>query len=418
MKKIIALVGLLSGMAFGYDPVYYTQLNPPAPQVGSISVSSITAGSISVSTVTTGNINGTFIGLGRNRIINGDMVFDQEKEGGTYSSSGGQAHYALDNWRYEGTGIASFTYVRTSESLPPNQKFYQAMKMTAISSGTITHSDGVNMEYTQDPVYMRDWAWGTSAAVPITTQFWVLASSAGTYTIAFLNGVNSRSYVSTYSVTTANTWQKEIITIPGDTSGNRSVWPSSGNVFGLKTVWDTGSGSDVITSSLNSWLVGQSVWKAAGSINLSDSLGVLYLTGIQQEIGSQATEFEFMDYSTELNILQHYYWKSFPPGTAVGTGKGGPGAISYINQLANAAPYGVQIVFPVPMFATPVMTTYNPITPNAKWWNVPFGIDSGVATLYNSGATGVLVSNAGLAGETPGQLLEIHATANARLGGP
>lgn len=408
-----------------------TYLNVTSGTAGNFTIlngsfTTFTGSNATITNLNTSNINGTFIGLGRNRILNGDMRIDQVREGTAYSTAsggslagGGQAFYALDQWRFEATVSSTFTVLQTGESLPPttlNSLFNKAMRISIISSGTINASDAANMEYPMDPVYEQDFGWGSSAAVPVTLQFWVVSSSAGIHSIAFLNGVNSRSYVTTYTIAAQNTWQREIITIPGDTAGAPAVWPTSGTVFGLKIVWDMGSGSGVTTSTLGQWQNG-SVWRASGSDDFVKSLASVYFTGVQLEIGSTATSFEYMPYDMELRSLQRYYWKSFPSGTVVGTGKGYPGAISYISQVAGATAYGVQVVFPTPMLTTPVITTYNPTSANAKWYNQSIPADSGASTIFNTGSTGFLLYNIGLGPEGAGQLINIHATANARLGG-
>lgn len=308
--------------------------------------------------VITPSIGRTFIGLGRNRILNGAMRIDQNRQGSAYStavggslSNGGQAFYALDQWRFESTVSSTFTVLQTNESLPPttaNSLFNQAMRIAVISSSTVGAADAANMEYPMDPVYQVDWGWGSSNAVPVTLQFWVLSSSAGVHSVAFLNGVNSRSYVSTYTVT-QNVWEKKIITIPGDTAGNPSNWPSSGTVFGLKVVWDMGSGSNVTTATLGQWQAG-SVWKASGADNYTNGLANVYFTGIQLEVGPKATSFEYMPYDDELRHLQRYF-----------TVIGGHLSTEILSsgQCFSTSGCDIPIRWPVTMFTTPTVTVNN-----------------------------------------------------------
>jgi len=420
MRSAITIIFIFSLSGFSYA-TYTEILNPYTNQFDFVAIDpNIPISTGTISAFTTSSINGTFIGLGRNRILNGDMRFDQNNEGASYTTSVG-SFYALDQWRFESTGISTYTITRTGANLP-NTFFNEAMKVVAIASGTIVAATSSNMEYAMEPAYQEDWGWGTGSAVSITLQFYVYCSSAGTYSISLLNGINSRSYVSTYTVTAANTWQKEIITFPGDTVGGTSVWPSSSTVgteFGLKVVWDLGTGSNSTTSTLNQWQ-SANTWKASGSNSLQSSLGTIYFTGIQLEIGSKATAFEYLPYNMELAALQRYYWKTFLAGTRVAGGAGTDGTVGYISQIAGiAGADGVYVKFPVEMLTAPTITFYNPQVVNAKWRNVSAVADSGTASDAGvpHGTNGFFAYNPQVAGDGAGAYIAVHLTANARLGG-
>lgn len=451
MKKLLLLLLLMAVPALAkgpkhnfQDPLMNDEMNNiykdiQFPKISYGSASTMTITQLNVSTLTlsgslnTAFINGTFIGLGRNRILNGDMRVDQFHEGAGYATSvggslaggglnGGQAFYALDQWRFEATVSSTFTITRTNESLPPtvaNSLFNQAMRVSFISSSTIAASDAANMEYPMDPVYQSDFGWGSSAAVPVTLQFWVLCAAAGSHSISFLNGIDSRSYVSTYTIATPNVWQKEVITVPGDTAGTPAVWPTSGTVFGLKVVWDMGSGSNITTSNLNQWQTG-ALWRAAGTNDFTTQLAAVYFTGVQLEIGTTATSFEYMPLDMEIHALQKYFYKTFPQGTAVASATGFPGSVGYVAQIAGTAPgpgFAISLRFPAEMLYTPVVTTYNPGTANAKWRNSSANTDSATPLIFNSAPTGLIIHNPQVAGDGAGTLQAIHLTANSRLGG-
>lgn len=358
----------------------------------------------------------SLLGNSKNRVLNGEMLFDQNKEGGSYSTSVKQAIYTLDQWRVESSGVPDVSISRSTEAAP-NAFFPTVMKIQTSLAGSPAHNDGCNLEYPMEPFYMRDFGWGTASAKTITLSFWALSSNSGTYSISFLNGIDSRSYVSTYTLVT-NIWSYVTITVPGDTTGPVTNWPTSGNVFGLKIVWDLGSGSDVTTSALNSWQAG-ALWKATGSSNLVSTLNaVLYLTGVQLEIGSSATAFEFSPYPDMLLKLQRYYVKSFPVGTAVAQGGGPAGTIVYFVHNTGVNPDGVYVPFPVTMSTTPTITTFNLSSSNSKWYNQSAATDSGAATAGNIGTGGFTLINAQASGDgTIGQTLAIHYTANSRAGG-
>lgn len=379
---------------------------------------------------TAGSINKTFVGLGRNRILNGEMLFDQKNETddahttSAYSSAGGVAHYGLDQWRFEDTNPTSvYDVIRTSETLPigiSNYLFHNAMKIRVITPSPVLAGDGVNMEYPMEGYYMRDFRWGTADAQPVTLSFWVLTSSGGTYSITLLqDNYSTRSYVTTYSVD-ANGWKHVIITVPGDTQTPQSNWPMTG--FGLKVVWDLGSGPVVETSSINTWL-NSTVWKAAGTNSLTAGANVMYLTGVQLEIGSQATAFEYVPYDIQLRQLQRYFFKTIPQGFPCTGQQGLGGALSYVAHSTgtSAGGDGVYLHFPSEMTGQfpATITTFNPVVPGGvTWYNLTQSLVSGTPTNPITGGTGGLILNPQVATDKQGDVLALHICVDERLGGP
>lgn len=366
------------------------------------------------------SVTASIVGAGKNRILNGAMLFDQNKEGGAYSTSGKAALYTLDQWRVESTGTPDFSVTRVSVG-PQNNFFTNSLQISSVTSpGSPSASDGCNLEYPMDPVYQTDWGWGTSTAKTVTLSFWALSSLAGTYSISLLNGLDTRSYVTTYTLPT-NTWTFVTVTVPGDITGPQSNWPTTGIAFGLKTVWDLGSGSTVTTSTLNTWQAG-SFWKATGSANFISGANTFLLTGVQLEIGSSATSFEVVPYTDMLLRLQRYYWKTFPQGVAVGTAKGYPGSLTYLAQIANAtAGYGMPVRFPVEQFGNPSFpitpTFYSPTASNAKWYNSSTSADSGTANSAFWAPSGCFILNPQVSGDGVGQTISVHMVSDARPGG-
>ena len=60
------------------------------------------------------------------------------------------------------------------------------------------------------------------SAQPVTLSFWAWCSLTGTFSGALRKRsyAATRSYLFTYSIPTANTWTKIVVTIPGDTGWN------------------------------------------------------------------------------------------------------------------------------------------------------------------------------------------------------
>ena len=82
--------------------------------------------------------------------------------------------------------------------------------------------------------------YGTADAQTATVSFWVKASVTGTYPVALTNNDFTRSFVTTYTISSANTWEKKTVTIAGDTSGTWNV----DNLTGINVMFSLDTGAD------------------------------------------------------------------------------------------------------------------------------------------------------------------------------
>ena len=133
------------------------------------------------------------------------------------------------------------------------------------------------------------------------------ASQTGTYNVSFSNDDDNRSYVTTYTIDTANTWEYKTITVNGDTSG---TWKNDANT-GLSVRFDYGSGSTYTTGTTNTWLAGSFV-KSTGTTNLLTTLNAtLDITLVQLEKGGVATPFEYIHLGASFARCERYYQRCY-----------------------------------------------------------------------------------------------------------
>ena len=250
----------------------------------------------------TATINGStptvYNTMGKNRIINGAMEIDQRNAGASVST-GNSNTYITDRFNIR-TATGSGSTGQQSSTAPAG--YYKSL-VTTIGTGASPSASDLNWIYQGiEGLNVADLNWGTSDAKAITVSFWVRSSVTGTYAVSVVNSSVNRSYVATYSVTSANTWEQKSVTIPGDTSG---TWLTT-NGLGIYLFFDLGCGSDrqgTADTWLGSWAIGTS-----SSVKLVQTSGAtLYITGVQLEVGSVATEFERRPYGTELMLCQRYF---------------------------------------------------------------------------------------------------------------
>jgi hypothetical protein len=239
----------------------------------------------------------------KNIIINGDMSIAQRATSVTGVNSGG--YYTCDRWRFGGN-LGAFTMSQETD-VPTGQGFSNSVKLecttaenTSTAVDTITlfsqRVEGQNLQYLKK---------GTSSAESTTASFWVKSNKTGTYILEMYDTDNSRTISKSYTIDSASTWEKKTLTFAGDTTG------AFGNDNGgsLRFNFWLGAGTFYSSGTLaTSWQTYDNTDRAVGQINLADTVGnELYITGIQLEAGTTASDFEFLPYDVNLRRCQRYY---------------------------------------------------------------------------------------------------------------
>jgi len=236
----------------------------------------------------------------KNRIINGAMVIDQRNAGASVSVSTSGV-YVLDRWKNRAFGGGVFS-VQQSSTAPAGFTNSTLYTVTTADS-SIAAGDNYWIIQEIEGYNVADLNWGTANAKTITISFWVRSSVTGTFNVALCNGTAyDRSYVTTYTINSANTYEYKTVTIAGDTTG---TWGTT-NGGGITLIFNLGSGTDY-QATANTWVAGFKQ-ATAGSTNwIATNGATLYITGVQLEVGSSATGFEYRQYTTELQLCQRYF---------------------------------------------------------------------------------------------------------------
>ena len=240
----------------------------------------------------------------KNRLINSGMVIDQRYSGGAISASTlGAGAYTIDRWVYGASQSNNFSAQQNQGSVTTPAGFVNYLGLTVASSYSIGSSDYFNIAQRIEGFNVADLGWGTSNAKTVTLSFWVYSSLTGTFGGALRNSAHNRSYPFTYSIPVANTWTQISITIAGDTSG---TWLTTNGV-GIELDFGLGVGS-TYSGTAGSW-AGSNYLSATGAVSVVGTSGAtFYLTGVQLEVGSSATGFEYRQYGQELALCQRYFY--------------------------------------------------------------------------------------------------------------
>ena len=264
----------------------------------------------------------------RNRIINGDMRIDQRNAGAAVTVNSSTDTYAVDRFPAVAAGGGAFSYQRSTTSATNFSNSLLATVTTVDSS--IAAADFYGIQHKIEGFNTADFNSGTANAKTITLSFWVRSSVTGTYGVSFGNNANNRWYPSSYSISSANTWEQKSITLTCDTSG---TWDTTTGT-GLWIWFDLGSGSDYQGTS-NAW-AGSTKFTISGATQwIANSGATFYITGVQLEVGSVATPFERRDYGTELSRCFRYF-------QMISSGNNSALPIQFIGQSGGVsiAPFG------------------------------------------------------------------------------
>jgi hypothetical protein len=239
----------------------------------------------------------------RNILINGGMDLAQR---GTSTSSITSNTYSLDRFLLSFSGSIGTWTVAQDTTVPTGQGFAKSTKIDCTTADA-SPASGDRIFYTQriegqNLQYLKK---GTSSAESLTLSFWVRSNKTGTYIINLYDGDNNRQISKSYTISSADTWEKKELTFAGDTTGAFN----NDNAVSLYCNFYLGAGTDYTSGTLaTSWETPTNANAAVGQVNLADSTSnEWYVTGIQLEAGSVASDFEFLPVDVNKNRCLRYY---------------------------------------------------------------------------------------------------------------
>jgi hypothetical protein len=239
-----------------------------------------------------------------------------------------------------GNVSSKFTIQQNAGAVTPPQGFTNYLGVTSSAATTVGAGESYTLRQIIEGFNIADLGWGTANAQTVTLSFWVRSSLTGNFGGSLRNSASNRSYPYTYTISSANTWEYKTVTIAGDTSG---TWLTN-NGIGVTVFFGLGVGS-TFSGTSGAWSAGNFISPTGATSVVGTSGATFYVTGVQLEVGSVATPFEFRSIGQELALCQRYYWKNQPDTTAsktLGTG--------FNNLTTNMY---VFVSFPVPMRTFP-----------------------------------------------------------------
>lgn len=286
-------------------------------------------------------------------IINGAMTVAQRGASGTLAST---KNYLVDRFYASRLGGLADIFDTSQASDAPNG-FSKSYKLTQDgTSVTLSGTNASGVAYIPEGQDYEHLQWGTSTAKSVTVSFYVKSSITGTFAFTIASSNSDQDIAKEYTINTASTWEKKVLTIPAPTSG---TWGTGTSIFG-SLVWGIAGvlGSTRETTNIDAWGSGSggaSVTVTANSTNaVATTSGATWqITGIKLEVGSTATDFEHRSYGDELLRCQRYCYRPFvSSASSVDAELGWPRFFASLYSGGGQ----VYITYPVSMRTDPVLT--------------------------------------------------------------
>ena len=244
----------------------------------------------------------------RNLIINGAMQVAQRGTSATSLGNGNSGYHTVDRFKFAEGGSPTYAFTMSQSTTAPTG-FSNSLKLDCTTADTsLASGDALLIEHRIEAQNLQHLKYGTSSAESITLSFWVRSNLTGTYVVWFYQEDDNRSASKTYTISAADTWEHKTITLSGDQTGIID----NDNGIGFRIGWYLASGTSYTSGTANTdWQTLDNTNRAAGlNVNLASSTSnEWYLTGVQLEVGEQATPFEHRSIGDELARCMRYYYR-------------------------------------------------------------------------------------------------------------
>jgi hypothetical protein len=264
------------------------------------------------------NVLGSDIGeqalSNRNVIINGAMQIAQR--GTSTASITATGYYTADRFPIGLSSLGTWTQSQEADA-PTGSGLRNSLKVLCTTAdASPAAGDFMFLQQSLEGQNVQQFLKGTSSAKQFALSFWVKSNVTGTYIAEIRDADNTRTVATSYTISASATWEKKTIIFPADTTGAFD----NDNAVSLQLSFWLGAGTTYTSGTLQTtWAAQTNANRAVGQTNLAAATSNYWqVTGVQLEVGSVATPFEFEDYSTTLAKCQRYYTRfGFPYGNSV-----------------------------------------------------------------------------------------------------
>jgi hypothetical protein len=270
--------------------------------IDKITTASITDANVTAAKLASGTVQNQ--SAFRNIIINGDMSLAQRATSTASITSDG--YYTVDRFLTEMASFGTWTQSQYADA-PSGQGFNNSLKMDCTTAnGSLAANVIALVGQSIEGQMLQAICQGTANAKQTTLSFWHKHTKTGTNIVELLDADNANAVSGAYTQSVSNTWEKATITFPANTSGTYG----NDNARSLRIRFIMGAGSNYTSGTLaTTWQTSiTDANRYAGQVNNADSTSNNFMiTGVQYEVGTSASDFEFLPVDVNLNRCQRYF---------------------------------------------------------------------------------------------------------------
>ena len=242
----------------------------------------------------------------RNLIYNGAMQITQRAAvGSAQTGKTTSGFYTADRFQHVISSLGTWTDTTIAEA-PTGSGFRNSFKVECTTAdASPAAGDYMLVRQQLEGQDLQRLAKGTSSAQALVLTFWVRSNVTGTYIVELEDLDNTRSISKSYTVSASATWEKKEITFAADTTG---VLDNDNAASASLNFW-LGAGTTYTSGTLaTNWGAQTNANRAVGQTNLASATSQYWqITGVQLEVGSVSSPYEFLPYGDELARCQRYY---------------------------------------------------------------------------------------------------------------
>ena len=297
----------------------------------------------------------------KNMIINGAMTINQRSGTSSYTipHGTGGSYGGPDRWAVNEATDGSVSVNMDGDPAGANgdgydvQEFTRAFQLACAGTASLSSSHNVHFFQNIEGYNMAHLGWGTMSAKPVTLSFWVKTNVTGVFAVGLENSTPDRCCIRDYKQKGDSKWNKVVLTFPGCTDG---TWNTT-NGCGMRVRFCLASGVQYDDGVDGVWVNSDELCTTTSQVvNFMDSTNNrFFITGVQLEVGKNATEFEHRSYGEELALCQRYFVKMYGSTGGLSTQDGG---IATLANWTDTAAYG-PIFMPVDMRTSPGLSGYS-----------------------------------------------------------
>ena len=286
-----------------------------------ITAANVTTAKIADANVTTAKLAASSAIIGKNLLENGDMLVSQR--GALTGLGGSSAMTSMDRWHLMSAGSPQGR-VSTQQSgqskansiLLEGHRFAIEIDCTTAESA-VAAGEFIVLVQKIEGQHLQHLLFGSEGSQQaLSLRFGFKSPKSGTHCVALYSADGNRNIVKEFTVAAANTFEIiKVENIPGDALG--TINNDTGE--GLRVAFPLVCGTTYQVAA-DSWAGGEDYATSNQQNLLDNTANNVYIAGVQLELGSISTDFEFERKSVTLTKCHRYFYRCTPTASDISIG--------------------------------------------------------------------------------------------------